>query len=365
MSRQPPSYARLPQQVADSIQSEILRGTWTEILPGERQLAKSLQVSRRTVRAAIEILRRRKILGTVHGLGTSVLARRSARAVRNPWPTIGLLLPEDIGQLRPQTAVFIDHLRSFLYARGLRLDTHAGQHFFSKRPAIALKKLVGQFPHTAWILALSTEANQKWFRDQSLPVVVVGTPHQGIDLPHVDIDMGAVGRHASGHLLRKGHRHIALFIEDTDNAGDRETEKGFLEGVRGFRHSAARVSVIRHEGSLESIRRKIERLKPGRCPTALFISNPYHYLATASLLAQKGIRVPADISLLCRDDDLFLSFLATKPSRYVCDAQTRAKITFSTLMRVLEGRRGATPSTRMLPDFVEGASIATLLKGAR
>lgn len=351
-----PRYARLSQQVAATLEEGILRGKWKASLPSERQLAETLLVSRRTVRAAIELLRQKELVGTSQGAGTKILRARSGERKREGFRHFGLLLPEPIEHLRPQTMAFIDALRALLYAHGYRLDTHIGQRFFSARPAAALRKLVEQYPHDGWILALSTRANQLWFQEQKIPTMVAGTPHCGVDLPYLDIDMRATGRHAAGELIRRGHRRLALLIEKSDKAGDRETEEGFLEALRGGATSA----VHRHAGTAASIKLLIRRIMrdPAR-PTALFVANPYHYLAVASTLAEMGVRVPRDVSLLCRDDDPFLSYLVTEPARYECSPESRAKTAFGILMKMAgKAAKARALRVKVIPGFSPGFTIS-------
>jgi DNA-binding LacI/PurR family transcriptional regulator len=278
--------------------------------------------------------------------------------------SIGLLLPEPLEQLQPFATVFVNALRTLFYNNGFRLDTHIGHRYFSGRPSVALKRLVARFPCEGWILAFSNRASQAWFDARRIPAVVIGTAYEGISLPFVDIDMLATARHAAGVLLRKGHRRMALIIEESARPGDIKTQQGFLEGLGRSGGAAASGQIFKHGGTVPGLQRLVERIlqMPER-PTALFIANPYHYLAVAGILAEKGLHVPRDMSLLCRDDDYCLRYLPTAPSRYVYSATLRAKEIFSTLMWARQHRvRGSEPvkTVLILPEFFAGGSIATL-----
>src|SRR5687768_9604369 len=145
-------YATLTQQVARTLEEQISQGVWRDSLPGERQLAETMQVSRRTIRAATEILRQRKLIRKEHGVSTRVLAAPSLPAKRDRMRVVGLLLPKPLEELKPFTTA-IDILRGIFYTNGYRLDTHFGQRYLSRRPAAALTRLVAQFPYDGWILA--------------------------------------------------------------------------------------------------------------------------------------------------------------------------------------------------------------------
>ena len=359
-----PRFATLAQQVARMLEEDIRRGVWRETLPGERQLAATLQVSRRTIRAATVILSEKKLIHTVHGAETRVLKPQSGRSDRGAMRAVGLLLPDQLEHLQPFATVFVDSLRMHFYNNEFRLDTHVGHRYFSGRPAAALTRLVTRSPCDGWILAFSNRASQVWFHAQGIPTIVIGTAHDGIALPFVDIDMLATSRHAAGVLLRKGHRHIALIIEESERPGDAKTQQGFFEGLRDFGEASAIGHVFRHGGNVVRLQRLVERIlqMPDR-PTALFIANPYHYLAVAGILAEKGLRVPRDISLLCRDDDYCLRFLPTAPSRYVYSATMRAKEIFSTLMWATQHQARPAEEVKrvlILPEYFEGGSIAAL-----
>ena len=61
-------------QVADDIARRIDDGEITLKLPSERALAEEYQVAYTTVRHAMQILRERELIVTIHGRGTFVAA---------------------------------------------------------------------------------------------------------------------------------------------------------------------------------------------------------------------------------------------------------------------------------------------------
>jgi DNA-binding LacI/PurR family transcriptional regulator len=351
-------YATLTQQVVRQLEEDIRHGILRESLPAERELAARMEVSRRTIRAAVQILRDRHLIRTAHGAPTRILGAPVAPVRRVELRAIGLLLPKPLEMLKPFTAV-VDILRGLFHQNGRRLDVHFGARYLSPRPAAALRRLVAQSSCDGWILASATHACQSWFQSQGLVAVVAGTAHAGVALPAVDVDMLATSRHAANVLMRRGHRRLALLLERADWAGFRLTEHGFLEGVRQFGDNAVGL-VCRHNGDVADLQRVISRLlRPPAPPTALFIVNPFHYLAVAAILAEQGLKVPRDISLLCRDDDACLRFLPVAPSRYSCSAQAQAKQLFATLMTDIQSRPKR-PSPRpllLMPEYIAGASV--------
>jgi len=351
-------YSTLSQQVARSLEDDIRRGILRECLPGERKLAETLQVSRRTIRAAVQILCHKNLAHRTHGMETKILKRPEAGSSVGSLRHVGLLVSTNVADPYPFASI-VGILRDLLHVNGFRLEIHSGRRYFSPRPSGALAGLVAQFPHDGWILASTTRACQEWFGAQRIPAVVFGTAHEGVDLPCVDLDMRATSRHAANVLLRKGHRRVVLIMEDTDWAGLQRTEQGFLEGVRQFGDEAT-AQVFKHDGQVASLQRVVARLLQPPAPTALYIVNPYHYLTVASVLAAKGLDVPRDMSLLSRDDETCLRYLPVTPSRYVRSDPLLAKALFAGLIRHFAPDSRETPakSVLLLPQFNEGASLA-------
>lgn len=345
--------------VASELRAAIAQGRWHNWLPGERELGTSMQASRNTVRTALRQLKAEGLVDTVVGQGTRILAQPAAApAAGNSPKSIGVLVPQPIGRLRPLIALWIDELRDQLISEGYRLRLHDGPQYYQGNPTGALERLVSQNSHEAWVLTLSSEPMQRWFARRQIPCLVAGSTFPEIALPSHDIDYRATCRHAAGILLRAGHRHLALLNRETRRAGDLDSELGFLEGVRSSAHAYATVDVAYHRDDVESVARALRRLlDKGQRPTGILVSNSYAYLATCSLLAQRRLLIPQDISLISRDDDPFLASLAPAPARYVLSPTAIAKKVTASLLR-LAGHQTVPPSaSRLLPRYTPGGSV--------
>lgn len=353
-------FTSLAAQVADVVRQEIQRGTWSEWLPGERQLTETLQVSRKTLRKALAQLRTEKIVAAVHGLGNRILPRQESGPVAAGTGSsiVGLLTPDPLDQMRPYTSLWVNHLKTILSEKDARLRAFDGRKFFSQSPSRALDKLIAHNQAACWLLANSTEATQRWFANHSIPCVVAGSCHPGVDLPQADLDHYALCRHAAGVLLGSGHRRVAMLNERRGRAGDVESEAGFIAGVRESNHPEAVALVIHHEHSPASLTRVTERLLTAiNPPTALLVSNGASYLTVVSVLAQHGLRVPRDVSVVSRDDEPFLSFLVPAPSHYAASSHVFAKKLLKPLLQLIGGEPALPRSTRILPTYTKGGSL--------
>jgi LacI family transcriptional regulator len=347
-------------QVAEAVRAEILRGAWPDWIPSERELSQTFHVSRNTCRHAVVMLRREKLITSVVGRGSRVnpaVANRK-RATLSLKKSVGILIPDRIGQLRPKILLMIDELREELFEQDVLVQVHASRTYFSRAPGQALEKLVEQHRHDCWVLFLSSKSLQTWFMQQKIPCLVSGAVFKGIHLPAVGLDYRAMCRHAVGKLIALGHRRLVFFNREARAAGDLESEVGFWEGVQASSHPDLEAKILYHQDNPETVRKLVERLYgAANPPTALLIANSLCYLVCASLLEQRGYRIPQDISLISRDNDRFLAFVQPEAARYLNATTSMVHKCMSTLRSLLaEGSAHLTP-VRVWPSFVAGGSI--------
>ncbi len=353
-------FRSLPSQVTQVLRDEISRGTWREWLPSERVLSATLQVSRKTVRKALAQLRREQRITVEHGRGCRVeTAARSARPPAAAVRDVALLTPDPLENFRPYTALWVNHLKTYLIEQGVRLHACAGRKYFTRNPAAALERLVRSQPAGCWLLAQSTLPVQRWFERRGVPCVIAGSGHPGITLPDVDLDHAAVHRHAAGVMLAAGHRRIALLTERTGRAGDLASEAALIEAVRSSRHAGAEALVVRHGAGPAPICQALDRLLgQARRPTAILASNSAGYLTVLCALAQRGLRVPGDLSLVSRGDDPFFVYVVPAPTRYACSPAAFAHKLLRPLLQRLRGEEVSPWHTRIIPTYTRGETLA-------
>ncbi len=357
MPAEPHNYHSLAAQVAARIAKEIQAGTWIAALPSERALAETLQVSRKTVRKAIAPLQREGLIKTGRRVGHRIVG--AVRPVERQELSIGLLTPDSLDQLPSHTTLWIDELRTLLFERGIKLAAFSSSRFFSRGSNQALARLVRQNPQACWVLTHSNAIMQRWFFDHRVPCIIAGSCPKELPLPNVDLDYFAVCRHAVGAMLRLGHRRLAFFVNESQRGGDLESEAGFIDAVQRSDRSDVESTVARHDGTVEGAWRVLARLfDSSRPPTALLIAKPDIYLTAVTFLADRGLRVGEQVSLVSRDHDTFLSYLKPTPAGYVLSPKTYAKRLFAHVLAFI--RREPIPhlDQRIEPKFVPGRSLA-------
>jgi hypothetical protein len=177
----------LVMETAKVLRENINAGRWRDFLPGERGLCDLWQVSRPTLRAALQVLQKEGLVEIAHGCRTRVLSVAAEQATSAM--SVCLLSPEPLELMPPFVMLWIDELRRQLAAEGHQLRVQVGRGGFSnEQPEHALRPLVESSPATVWVLYQSTEAMQRWFAERSVRCVVVGSLFEGVALPSVDKD---------------------------------------------------------------------------------------------------------------------------------------------------------------------------------
>lgn len=349
---------RLPQrtslvaQTTEVLREAIAAGQWPRWLPGELELARRLHVSRVTLRAALALLEREEWIRAGQGRRREIIRQRTARPAPAAGRDVVLLSPVPLHRLPTSTVFWMDELREHLDASGWPLEILESTAAYSRRPAHALEELAARLHPAGWVLYHSTPEMQRWFSGHGRAVVIAGSRHPGIQLTAVDRDHAACCRHAAGRFLAARHRRLAMVRPDTALAGDVESVAGFETGA------GTEVPSAIHNGTVRGITAGLERIFARQPhPTGLFVFNSSHLLTVLGWLQQRGLRVPRDVSVICRDDEPFLESVLPAPARYSLNPALFARKISRLATSLVTGDPSRTRQHRLMPDFVRGATL--------
>ncbi len=142
-------------------------------------------------------------------------------------------------------------------------------------------------------------------RTAGVPVVLVDTRGEGVASVVTDDVLG--GRLATQHLVDLGHTSIAFIGEDPANmfgfASSAQRERGYA-AVLDEAGIAHRPELVRHGAHDRAIAQQLttELLAQPDPPTAVFASSDVQATGVLAAAAERGMRVPADLSVIGFDD---------------------------------------------------------------
>jgi DNA-binding LacI/PurR family transcriptional regulator len=352
-----PQKQSLVAQTYAILKEQIHAGVWEHWMPSEWELSEQLKVSRRTVRAALAQLEHGGLLKGGQGRQREI-TDQGKRFVPAASSDTVILLSSDQPTLQPSFSLFVmDDLRTHLNAANYRLEVHFHQDNRSHLPGAALTQLVRRTRPAGWVLASQTAPVQRWFSQRGLPCVILGSRHEGVSLPSVDIDFRALSRHATGLLLAKGCQRVALLIAQSGLAGDLESERGFKEAVKRFQHGGEAV-IGHHDGTIRGVCERLRLLlqrRPAR--TGFIVSGANYLMMTLCFLQRQGIRVPEDVALVSQDDDVFMQHAIPSIARYAVSPRLVARKVSRVLLQLTRYGLNETRDYRLMPRFVPGESM--------
>ena len=348
----------LAVQVLEILRAEIAAGHWKEWLPAERTLCELLKISRPTLRRALKSLEHEKAIKPVHGRGNQILSRSMPAPAKGGPVTVHLLSPDPLEQLRHYSHLWIAELRFKLFKNGYDFQIHHGVHYLRPGAERSLARLVAQNPNGVWVLVHSSRIIQRWFTSHRVPAVITGSRHEGCNLSRVVVNMEAVCRHAAGELIRLGHRHIALVRLKTDRAGDLESDQGCLSGSQRAGNSVTAQILHYDEDTPAAIARTLQRMmRAPHGPTGILMAHASAYATAATWMAERGLRIPTDISLICREDDSFLRYLVPRPASYQYSPRSFALKIDSVVQQLIRQPDKTVPEIHIIPRYTPGNSV--------
>jgi LacI family transcriptional regulator len=350
-----PQRSNLVGQVRDILRDGIRRGTWTEVLPGEIELCRTFQVSRMTLRAALETLARDGWVVASQGRRRRILRRKARPFTARKSRRIVLVSAVPLERMRAMHLLHVDGVREKLALAGFELEVHASPACFSAKPEAVLSHLVREKPAAAWVLYNATAPLQRWFMEQRQPCLIVGARHPAIRLPAIGTDYFALGRHAAGQLLRRRHRRLAVLIPDEEAAGHANSVAGFRAACSEI--GAAEVRVIRHDGTPAGLRRCLEQMMRDAPPTGVLVALPQFALGTVTMLGDAGVDVGRTVSVIARDSDPYLDYVVPTLARYAIDLPRFVQKLARILLLIVQGGIVPIRDTLLVPEFIPGATL--------
>lgn len=147
----------------------------------------------------------------------------------------------------------------------------------------------------------ATEALQQ--SAHSIPTVVLNPEHPMDDVDTVAVDNHGGARQVVGHLIKLGHRRIAMVTGPEHNADSRQRLEGYQRAMADASLFTTPDLVVRGDFTEPSgYDAALQLLARAPRPTALFVGNDVMAVGVLSALDDLGVPVPGDIAVAGFDD---------------------------------------------------------------
>jgi LacI family transcriptional regulator, galactose operon repressor len=199
----------------------------------------------------------------------------------------------------------------------------------------------------------------------NVPMVIIDPAGGGAtDVPTIGATNWSGGRTATEHLISLGHRRIGL----VEGPKTMLCSRARLDGYRAALESAG-IRVDRrlvepgdfsHESGFAAAARMLDRDEP---PTAIFASSDQMALGVYEAARRRGLRVPADLSVVGFDDLPEARWSSPPLTTVRQPLADMGGLAARTVLRLSRGEPIETPRVELATELVVRESTATLRPG--
>ena len=341
------------EQVAAHLRGELGRGIWRGMMPGVPRLAAELGVDRKTVEAALRLLEREDLL-TPQGSG-----RRRRIAV-------------DAGKIaRPLRVAILDleppavSLAEGYAAEMLHLLGEAGHSVFFADKCLQelhmeveqVARLVRKTEADAWVVGAGSREVLEWFAAQPVPAFALFGRRRGLPIAGVGPDMVSVSGAIARRLIELGHRRIVMLARRMRRLPvPGGAERAMLNELAAHGIETGEYNLpdwVETSDGFHACLKELFRFTP---PTAIIVDEVPFLVAALQFLGERGLRVPADVSLVCGDPDPAFAFCQPRIAHVHWDTRPVVRRIMRWAANISRGKKDQR-QTITRAKFVEGGTI--------
>ncbi len=204
-------------------------------------------------------------------------------------------------------------------------------------------------------LCYSDLVNRKLAEFYSCPIVVINNRHRsGNDIWSINSDEGDAIERAVNVFIQAGHGKIGLLDIGEGGYSQKLRQRYFIEAIG--KHQLCEGKVYEHD-PIRGFRPQLEQLVSDKV-TALLLPHEEMSLKVLKALAEVGIRVPQDISLITWEN-LQLSHAVEPPLTTFCQNYPALAANALSLIRLLLLKKREKITNQMIPYlYCERKSVA-------
>ncbi len=297
-SENQPKYERLRDYVVSQIEAGILKEG--AAIPSENRLSETLQIARSTVRQALAVLEREGLVRRVHGKGTFIHEQARSR-LRKGQDLFALIVPETEAAFYPSLQRSFEGAAAELASQVIVCNSNNDVD----RQGNTILQLMDLHVAGVAIIPPTMPATPAYhvrqLQQHGMPVVCCSRPVLGVQVPLLAIPFEEIGQRAGEEIRKAGHRRVA-FLGSMQGEAVQAYERGFRKAMGSdtivLAYSCQTRPALQQEQEVEITQILDQWLQHPTPPTAIFCSFDTLAELVFVLLTQRGVRVPAEISLI-------------------------------------------------------------------
>lgn len=345
------------EQVAGHLRLALESGEWGGRIPGGNQLAGLLGVGRNTVEAALQLLEDKGVL-VAQGPGRR---RVVLPELVKTTPTLRVAILLSVASDRKQDYI-VDFQHKLVEAGHVALYSEKSLSELAM-DVQRIERMVQRTKADAWVVLAGSREVLEWFIGQGIPVFALFGRRRDLPVAGAGPDKVDAFRDVVRHLVALGHRRISLVALTARRLPEPGLpERAFLEEIEAHGIPTGPYHLPDWEESPEGLQDLLDSLFMMTPPTALLIDEAHLFHAVKHHLAEKGIRTPGDVSLVCTDPDPTFEWCRPQISHIHWDSGQLVRRIVKWASNVARGKRDRR-QTVTVAEFVHGGTIGPAKEG--
>lgn len=301
--RRLPKYVQVKKQILALIDSEDMQPG--DFIPSENRLVSLFQVSRNTVRQAIDELVNLNILASHQGRGTYFKGYRDSGKTRTKL--IGVINHTTLTSIYPS---IIHGIEDVLHQKDYTMVLSNSAHN-TERELASLKRMLdigidGLIMEPTFSAHIRPDdALSLLIQSLDIPLVFTHFSSPFFEISSVEIDEFQSGYLSAQYLIQHGHRDIAIIIK-TDALSLQQRLDGFSQALNDYGidqpEEFLQVFTEKHEKDIPGRQFTRALLEGRRRPSAIYYYNDETAVQGYRYLKEQMISIPEDISILGFDN---------------------------------------------------------------
>lgn len=291
--------ASIPEQVAIHLREGITSGRWVDEMPGRDQLAANLGVSPRSIQKALKVLEHEGLL-VPQGQGRRAKIQESEKRQKAKPMRVAVLV---FKQADRNDASVLELRHKLDDAGHISIFPHEGVQDLGmdlKR----VERLVSKTRADAWVVPAASAPILRWFVEQDIKVFAIAGRRFNFPIAGTGPNKIPLMGELTKKLIGLDHRRIVFICSKNLRLPEpSRSARAFLEAMEALGIPTGNYNLPDWDESADGFHELLDSLFQTTPPTTLILDEAFQFHAAYHYLAQRNLKVPQDVSLVCTDSD--------------------------------------------------------------